>query len=79
MGTEKELDRTPAQFFFEVGFGAAFAKALIDNDMKPPFEFSDAVVERAWEIAREAHDDHEEFDRYLAQANADAKDTHHAN
>ncbi|RYG88651.1 MAG: hypothetical protein EON59_03890 [Alphaproteobacteria bacterium] len=50
------LERTPAQFFFEVGFGAAYAEALIRADMKPPFEYSDALVERAWSIAREAHD-----------------------
>jgi len=62
-------ERAPAQFFFEVGFGAAYAQALIANDMKPPFALTDAVVEHAWDIAGEAHDDPEEFDRYLALAN----------
>jgi hypothetical protein len=66
-----ELNRTPAQFFFEIGFGAAFAEAVVRNGGVPPFEFSDAVVERAWAIAGEAHDDPAEFDRYLALANGD--------
>lgn len=65
-----DLKRTPAQFFFEVGYGACWAEAYLRNDTAP-FELTDVVVERAWEIAGEAHDDPEEFDRYLALANAE--------
>jgi hypothetical protein len=63
------VERSPAQFFFEVGFGAAYAEAVIQQG-DAPFALSDALIERAWEIAGEAHDDPAEFDRYLAQANA---------
>lgn len=63
------LERSAAQFFFEIGFGAAFAQALIANDGKAPFVFSDALVEHAWAIAGEAHDDPAEFDDYLSLAN----------
>lgn len=63
-----EGERSAAQFFFEVGYGACWAEAYVRNDCSPPFELSDGVIERAWMIAPEAHDDHEEFDRYLALA-----------
>jgi hypothetical protein len=64
------LDRSPAQFFFEVGYGACWAEAFVKSAGSPPFTLTDAIVERAWDIAGEAHDDPEEFDRYLAIANA---------
>ena len=61
-------ERSTAQFFFEVGYGSCFAEALVRNG-SAPFELTDAIVERAWEIAPEAHDDHQEFDLYLAAVN----------
>jgi hypothetical protein len=69
MREDVRLDRTPAQFFFEIGFAACLAQAYIANG-KMPFEVSDALIERAWDIAGEAHHDPEEFDRYLALADA---------
>jgi hypothetical protein len=65
-----QVERTLAQFFFEVGFGACWAEAYIANGETPPFALTDAGVERAWEIAGEAHDDPEEFDRNKALADA---------
>ena len=61
------LDRSIEQFFFEVGYVACFADAFIKNDVVP-FELTDAIIERAWAIAPEAHEDGAEFDRYLAAA-----------
>jgi hypothetical protein len=61
-------ERSVAQFFFEVGYGACFAEAYIRNGGKVPWPMSDVEVERAWSIAGEAHDDPEEFSRYLALA-----------
>lgn len=63
-------ERTIAQFFFEVGYAACYADAYIRNDGKPPFELSDALIERAWEIAAEAHEDPAEWDAYQAKADA---------
>lgn len=63
-------DRTLAQFFFEIGYGACFAEAYIRNGNVAPFQLTDALVERAWEIAGEAHDDPEEFDRQQTLADA---------
>lgn len=57
-------DRSPAQFFFEVGYGACWAEAFVRNDSTPPFPLTDAIVERAWAVAGEAHDDPEEFDHH---------------
>lgn len=65
------LDRSPAQFFFETGFFAAFAEACAEIG-KAPFALSDRIVERAWDVAGEAHDDRAEFDAYLARANGSA-------
>lgn len=70
MSAKTELVRAPAQFFYEVGYASAYAEATIRNGMVPPFSLTDALIERAWKIAGEAYDDPEEFDRYLAQANA---------
>lgn len=67
-------ERTPAQFFFEVGYGACWAESYVRTDGKPPFTLTDATVERAWAIAGEAHDDPAEFDAYLARANAGSKE-----
>jgi hypothetical protein len=71
-------ERTLAQFFFEVGYGACFADAYIRNGNVVPFQMTDAIVERAWEIAAEAHEDPEEFDRYLALADSAALSTRFA-
>ena len=77
-------ERKTAQFFFEVGFAACWAEAFVRNGEVPPFELSDELIERAWSIAREAHDDrawsiareaHDdraEFDRHLTAANGEA-------
>ena len=65
-------ERKTAQFFFEVGFAACWAEAFVRNGEVPPFELSDELIERAWSIAREAHDDRAEFDRHLTAANGEA-------
>ncbi|WP_430635048.1 hypothetical protein [Sphingomonas hankookensis] len=71
---EAPLSRTPARFFFETGFFAAYAEASIKAGNRPPFDLTDAIVERAWEIAPDAHPDRAEFDRYLSSADsADAQ------
>ena len=59
-------DRTLAQFFFELGYGSCWAEAAIRNGEKPPFDLTDAVIERAWAITPETYDDHAEFDEKLA-------------
>lgn len=59
-------DRTTAQFFFEVGYSAAWADAYMANGKKAAFPISDESLERAWAIAPEAHDDREEWDRHMA-------------
>lgn len=63
-------ERSLAQFFFEIGYGACWAEAFIRSDGKPPFALTDAIVERAWEIAGEAHDEPAEFDSKRAMAEA---------
>ncbi|RSV15654.1 hypothetical protein CA235_07310 [Sphingomonas sp. ABOLF] len=73
--TEQDgLDRSPAQFFFETGYFAAFAEACVEIG-KAPFPLSDRIVERAWDVAGEAHDDRAEFDAYLVRANGSATNT----
>lgn len=69
LGDACRSERGVAQFFFEIGYGACWAEAFVRNDCAP-FELTDALIGRAWEIAPEAHDDHAEFDRYLALATA---------
>lgn len=63
-------DRSPAQFFFEIGFGACLAEAFVRNETFP-FTVTDEIVERAWAIAGEAHEDPAEFDHYLRLATRD--------
>lgn len=63
-------DRTLAQFFFELGYGACWAEAAIRNGEKPPFDLTDAVIERAWAITPETYDDHAEFDDKLGLVDA---------
>lgn len=65
--------RSVAQFFFEVGYGACFADAMIHNDLKPPFELTDAHIEAAFPRSIEAHEDGAEMDRYLALAHAEPR------
>jgi hypothetical protein len=61
---ESEQDkRTLAQFFFEVGYGAAWADAFMANGQKAAFPLTDEAIERAWAIAPEAHEDAEEWAR----------------
>jgi hypothetical protein len=64
------LNRGIGQFFFEVGYGACFAEALIQNDCKPPFELTDAHIEAAWPRSIDAHEDGAEMDQFLALAKA---------
>lgn len=68
--TEAPLSRTPARFFFENGYFAAYAEASIRAGNRAPFELTDAIVDRAWDIAPNAHPDHNEFDRYLSAADS---------
>jgi len=65
---EQVDERTPAQFFFEIGFGACLAEAFVRNDAFP-FTVTDEIITRAWAIAGEAHEDPGEFDHYLSLAN----------
>jgi len=67
---EQGVERTLAQFFFEVGYGACWADGFIKNGSKAPFPLTDAVIDRAWQIAPEAHEDGEEWDRHQALADA---------
>ena len=60
-------ERSPAQFFFEMGFGACFAEAMIRNGNKAPFTLTDAEIERQWAISRDAYDDPAELDAMLAR------------
>lgn len=62
--------RTLAQFFFEIGYGACWADAYVAQGERPPFELTDAIIERAWAIAPDCHDDAGEFDRMKAMADA---------
>lgn len=64
------LQRSLAQFFFEVGYAACFAEVVIQQDMQPPFALSDEHIEAAWPRSIEAHEDAAEIDRALALTNA---------
>ncbi|MGN5376121.1 hypothetical protein [Sphingomonas hankookensis] len=72
--SDAPLSRTPARFFFETGYFAAYADASIRAGNRAPFELTDAIVDRAWEIAPEAHPDRREFDRYLSSADSADKE-----
>lgn len=63
-------DRTLAQFFFEVGYGACWAEAFVRSGGVRPFPITDDGIERAWEVAREGHDDLADFDRKKALSEA---------
>ncbi|ALH82944.1 hypothetical protein AN936_22075 [Sphingopyxis macrogoltabida] len=64
------MKRSTAQFFFEMGFGACYAEAIIRNSNKIPFALSDAEIERQWAISQEAYDDPAELDEMLAKVSA---------
>ncbi|MGT2514768.1 hypothetical protein ACVOMT_11520 [Sphingomonas panni] len=66
--------RSPAQFFFEIGFQASFAEATVRARNVPPFELTDAIIERAWQLAPEGHPEREEFEWYLEQADGVEED-----
>lgn len=68
--TRTQLSRPPARFFFEIGYYACWAEAVARSAGTPPFALSDQLLDRAWSIAGEAHDDRAEFDRYLVSANS---------
>jgi len=61
-------ERSPAQFFFEMGFGACYAEAMISNGNKAPFPLSDAEIERQWAISQDAYDDPAELEAMLAHS-----------
>ena len=70
MSAPDELGRTLAQFFFEIGYGACFADVMVANDMEPPFDLLDQIIERAWTISGESYEDPQEFDQKLALTEA---------
>jgi len=59
-------ERSPAQFFFEMGFGACYAEAMIRGGDKVPFPISDDFMEQQWIISQEAYEDPSELDAMLA-------------
>lgn len=61
-------DRDLAQFFFEMGFGACYAEAIVRNGNKVPFPLTDVEIERQWAISREAYDDADELEAMLSLA-----------
>ncbi len=72
--SDAALSRTPARFFFETGYFAAYAEASIRAGNRPPFDLTDAIVDHAWDIAGDAHPDRGEFDRYLSSADSADKE-----
>ncbi len=49
---EASLTSTTAEAMkeaFERGFLCAYAEAVVQNDCKPPFELTDAIIEKAWD------------------------------
>ncbi len=46
----------PERFWFELGYGAAWADAFMANDQKPAWQMTDAAVDRAWDILPECYD-----------------------
>lgn len=65
-------ERSTAQFFFEMGFGACYAEAIVSSGVVP-FPLTDREVERQWAISREAYDDPAELDAMLARTNNHAE------
>lgn len=63
-------DRTPAQFFFEMGFAACFAEAVVRNGDCIPFTLVDEDIERQWVISRKAYPDRAELEAMLVRASA---------
>lgn len=67
-------ERSVAQFFFEMGFGACYAEAMIRNGHTAPFELSDGFLDAQWEISQEAYEDHAELERMLNRTRATRQD-----
>lgn len=61
--------RAYAQFFFEVGYTACWAESYTSNG-SAPFSLTNGIIDHAWEIAGEAHDDPDEFARKKALSDA---------
>lgn len=59
-----------ARYFFEIGYASAYADAYVGCCSTPPFELTDAVFDRAWEIAPEGADSRDEFDANLNREQA---------
>lgn len=62
-------DRSLARFFFEQGYFSCWAEAMAIDD-KPPFEITEPLLDKAWDITAIARDDYAEFDSRLALADA---------
>lgn len=59
----------PAKYFFEIGYFAAYADAIVRFGVAP-YGVTDAIVDKAWQDAREGTADPAEFDRMRDQADA---------
>ncbi len=46
----------PERFWFELGYGAAWADAFIANGQNPAWKMTDAAVDRAWDILPDCYD-----------------------
>ncbi|WP_066723457.1 hypothetical protein [Sphingomonas pituitosa] len=62
---EKGIPAKSAQYFFEIGFMAAFAEVTVGAG-KAPFPLTDRIVDKAWADARDGVDDPAEWDAHLS-------------
>ena len=59
--------RTIPQFFFEIGYTACFADALMANAQRPVFELTDAKLDHAWKIMPECCDTPEDLAEFVTK------------